>query len=70
MPITRITIMVASRPDELLTARFWVRRNPTDSLPRITTSSSPAIRLRHANAHPCFRPPTNEGSDAGRTTYR
>ena len=29
------------------------------------TISSPAIRLRQANAQPCFRPPTNDGSAAG-----
>ena len=34
------------------------------------TSSSPAIRLRHAKAHACFIPPTNLGSAAGRTTNR
>src|SRR6266540_849619 len=34
------------------------------------TSSSPASRLRHANAHPCFRPLTNDGSAAGSTTWR
>ncbi len=34
------------------------------------TSSSPAMRLRHAKAHPCLRPPRNEGSAAGRMTKR
>ena len=29
------------------------------------TSSSPAIRLRQANAQPCFSPPTNDGNGAG-----
>ena len=32
--------------------------------------SSAAIRLRHANAQPCFKPPTTDGSAAGITTCR
>ena len=28
------------------------------------------MRLRHANAQPCFKPPTTEGSAAGITTWR
>ena len=35
-----------------------------------TTSSSPAIRLRHANAQPCLSPATIAGSAAGAMTYR
>ena len=34
------------------------------------TSSSPAIRLRQANAQPCLSPATNAGSEAGRIRYR
>ena len=41
-----------------------------DGWPRMITSSSPAIRLRQANAQPCLRPATNEGSEAGRIRCR
>ena len=34
------------------------------------TSSSPAIRLRQANAQPCLSPATSAGSEAGRIRYR
>ena len=70
IPITRITIITAMRPDEFASSRFTLSKKPSDGLPAITTISSPAIRLRHANAHPCLSPPTNDGNDAGSTTWR
>ena len=39
-------------------------------MPLIAPISSPASRLRHANAQPCLRPPTKVGSAAGITTSR
>ena len=36
---------------------------PSENLPGISTSSSPARRLRQANAQPCLSPATNDGSD-------
>ncbi len=37
-------------------------------LPTAAPMSSPAMRLRHENAQPCFNPPTMAGREAGRTT--
>ncbi|GAA2723690.1 hypothetical protein GCM10010439_19610 [Actinocorallia aurantiaca] len=47
-----------------LTSREKCSRVPTDCLPMMTRSS-PAIRLRQANAQPCLSPATNDGSEAG-----
>ena len=43
---------------------------PSDGWFAMMTSSSPAIRLRQANAQPCLSPATNAGSEAGRIRYR
>src|SRR5262249_30815371 len=45
-------------------------RLPIDGLLAMMTRSSPAIRLRHANAHPCLSPTRNDGHSAGNTTWR
>ena len=69
MPMARMTIIMAISPACRSPMRYCCSRKPTENTPSVT-SSSPAIRLRQANAHPCLSPPTNDGSDAGSTTWR
>ena len=59
--------------DTLVKSRFcWSTLSawPIENWPTICTTISPAIRLRQANAQPCFIPATYAGSDAGSTRYR
>src|SRR5207249_8268198 len=63
IPITRITIISATTAGASVFSRANWSRAPIDGRWATITSSSPAIRLRHANAQPCFRPATNAGSD-------
>nr|BFF25918.1 hypothetical protein GCM10025732_38830 [Glycomyces mayteni] len=53
-----------------LNSRAPCMRAPMEPCPATMTRSSPAMRERHANAQPCFRPDTNEGSVAGMMTCR
>ena len=66
--MTRITI-IASKIADVVGELPRVRRAAGRAeMPGSCASSSPARRLRHANAQPCFKPPTTDGSAAGRTT--
>ena len=55
-------------PDEVGVLVALLSAAPMPMWPGMPAMSSPAIRLRHANAHPCFKPPTTDGSAAGTTT--
>lgn len=70
-PITRMTTMVAKEPFGV-----WRTRERTaggsriDWVPGMTTSNSPAIRLRHEKAQPCLIPESTVGIAAGTTMSR
>src|SRR5438477_234502 len=67
-PMAKITIIKASSCSASARSRANCSCWPSDAWWLTMTSSSPAIRLRHAKAQPCFRPPTKEGNAAGRIT--
>ncbi len=58
--------MIESRPSLSTRSRLTWSSWPSEVLFAMTTISSPAIRLRQANAQPCLRPPTKLGIAAGR----
>ena len=68
--MARITSMIASRPSLSTSSRLTWSSWPSDALLAMITSSSPAIRLRQANAQPCLSPATKLGIAAGRITWR
>jgi hypothetical protein len=70
MPSSRMTIMTAMAAGMSDWSWSVESRTPIDGCPRMITSSSPAMRLRQANAQPCLRPATKEGSEAGRIRCR
>ena len=53
-----------------MNSRANCSRVPMVCVPGMTTSNSPAIRLRQANAHPCLKPATTDGIAAGTTKSR
>src|SRR5258708_26793302 len=70
-PMTKITTMIASSCSMSAKSRAtwicWPIPIWRLAMPRMI---SPAIRRRQAKAQPCFRPPMNDGSAAGRMTCR
>src|SRR5262249_36111685 len=69
MPMISTISITAVRPAASESGRSTARRLPTNGLLAMRTSRSPAMRLRHANAHPCLRPTRNEGHSDGRTMW-